>query len=555
MSGFASIRIRAAQVLAILAAFSAIVASSAQAHEEDAAAAGPRADWGMVYRGLERATSGPCKGGYVVEVELLGPHCTHGPDPFPAVSGLTGRAPFSRYLGPAKPVPCIGDGDSGPRIELIYAHAADQPDNYAEAAPQMVEIAEEITSAMEESAAETGGFRTLRFETSGCQPVVRDVTLTTAGDDDLSATANDLASLGFNRADRDYLIFVDASVYCGIAFFGFHYARVDRLCWSAHTALHELTHTFGAVYDSAPNASGGSHCTDEYDVMCYSDEPYYPPMRYVCPAEHERLLDCHHDDYFSTDPQPGNFLFANPDLNAAESPFLAMRDGEPATFLPELTDFYYEGPQYAVRAYNADDELCVYGEGAAVARRVRLFCVAYLSERTADVTGALVALAGSSGTARLRLVGTDGGGGRTFGFTVSENGNSIFDEHDGVAGVQSSNRPLGAVDPSTGQPVFYEHVLDVSLMGSSKASRRGCSAAKARVRAARRALAASDRNLRRRYRRLKALWRHLRGHGSAQLARRYAHEYRAYRRALRHREVRERRLRALRRAAAARCSR
>jgi hypothetical protein len=43
-------------------------------------------------------------------------------------------------------------------------------------------------------------------------------------------------------------------------------------------------------------------------------------MSSVCPSSQEQLLDCNHDDYFNTDPQPGNFL--NDHWTTARSSFL-----------------------------------------------------------------------------------------------------------------------------------------------------------------------------------------------------------------------------------------
>jgi hypothetical protein len=81
-------------------------------------------------------------------------------------------------------------------------------------------------------------------------------------------------------------------------------------------------HNLGGVQDSAPNSSGGFHCIDEYDVMCYRDSSHSPQMRYDCPdpLEDETQFDCGHQDYYNTDPLADSYL-AN-FWNAANNQFL-----------------------------------------------------------------------------------------------------------------------------------------------------------------------------------------------------------------------------------------
>ena len=89
-------------------------------------------------------------------------------------------------------------------------------------------------------------------------------------------------------------------------------------------------HNLGGVQGSAPHASGGFHCTDEYDRMCYSDSPLYPTMASVCvPSQsNDRLLDCNHDDYFHTNPTPGSYLASH--WNSAASQYLLAATATPS---------------------------------------------------------------------------------------------------------------------------------------------------------------------------------------------------------------------------------
>ena len=80
-------------------------------------------------------------------------------------------------------------------------------------------------------------------------------------------------------------------------------------------------HNLGGVQHSARNATGGFHCIDEWDVMCYQDGSG-AATRVECPdrARDATRFDCNHDDYFHPDPPVGSYL-ANP-WNTANSQFL-----------------------------------------------------------------------------------------------------------------------------------------------------------------------------------------------------------------------------------------
>jgi hypothetical protein len=168
---------------------------------------------------------------------------------------------------------------------------------------------------------------------------VVEAVLTPAAAGNFNATIEELGALGFDRADRKYLVWFDASAYCGIATFwgddrptadnlsNSHtgYARVDTACWGWAEA-HELMHTLGAVQNSAPHSTYGvapgafAHCTDDWDVMCYPDAPGVT-MTIVCPDRGlDSQFDCGNDDYFDTDPAPGSYLGSH--WNTADSDWL-----------------------------------------------------------------------------------------------------------------------------------------------------------------------------------------------------------------------------------------
>lgn len=312
---------------------------------------------GMTFKGLTRAKGGKCTGAFRIDVSSGSPlACSHGPDPAPrginvhSFRSVSDLASGSSTSSSSSSVQCIGDGTSGPRVQAAYVVASDVTDRYATIAPLIQSWAGEMDGALNQSAAETGGQSHIRFVTNpDCSLNVAHVVLSSTGDDDFANTITELRAQGLNHTDRKYLLWVDATVYCGIAQVtgsdipnasnpantGPFYARVDSGCWgrSDHLSeLHELMHTLGAVEPSAPHATANYHCTDEYDVMCYSDAVGVT-LTYPCASSHEWLLDCNHDDYFNTSPPSGSYLATH--WNVANSVFLQTTD--PSSSSPSPT--------------------------------------------------------------------------------------------------------------------------------------------------------------------------------------------------------------------------
>lgn len=282
--------------------------------------------------------------------------CGHGPDPAPDGYDVSRPVPLlapdvvslRKAVRAAKPdlSLCVGDGSSGPRVQVVYAGLLGSPDRYADSLPSIREWIYEVDGIVRDSAAKTSGRRRVRFVHDGaCNPVVSRVQLSAAIVDDIGQMADEMLAQGFNRKDRAYLVFVDLVDHtCGVAFMdaddrpdadnannsGPAFARVDRGCWGSFVAAHELFHNLGAVQGAAPHKSAHGHCTDDFDVMCYDDSFGGPPviMQQICvpEEEHERLLDCREDDYFHTDPPPGSYLDSH--WNSADSVFLTA-DADP----------------------------------------------------------------------------------------------------------------------------------------------------------------------------------------------------------------------------------
>lgn len=259
----------------------------------------------------------PCGPG-MIQLPKSG-RCTHGPDAAPPVPPA--RAPLpAREASRATPASeCDGDGTSGFRIQVLYTRSTAQDNRFAASLDEIRAATADADAILRDSSLTAGAAEAMGFhfvQNGACDIDVLNVPLSPAAMLDFDTTIIELQRLGFDRIDRIYLIFADtrAAGICGIGTQwpddraspnnannrGPSFARADDLCWDGHTAAHELMHTLGAVQDSAPNSSLGGHCIDEYDVMCYSDEPFEPEMEIVCTPEgtFEARFDCGNDDYF-----------------------------------------------------------------------------------------------------------------------------------------------------------------------------------------------------------------------------------------------------------------
>ena len=294
---------------------------------------------GLVYDGLKFSEDGECNG--LFEIDVPGSaqgeaHCTHGPDPItfalarPSGVPTPTPAPASTAVGA---ILCDGDGVTGKRVQVLYARASTTPSRYSAYLAAFRQWAADADAYFNASAAQTGGSRRIRFvHDASCKPVVTEVVLSAWGTEAFGNMISELRAQGFNRTDRKYMVFMDAGVYCGIADIvnddssskgnksntGPHYGRIDSGCWSGTIAAHELMHTLGGVQLSAPHSDGNFHCNDGYDNMC--DHSGHT-VQITCPdTAGDSLMDCNHDDYFSTNPPANSYLATH--WNAANNQFL-----------------------------------------------------------------------------------------------------------------------------------------------------------------------------------------------------------------------------------------
>ncbi|MET7423470.1 RICIN domain-containing protein [Dactylosporangium sp. NPDC005555] len=293
---------------------------------------------GLVYGGFKAGT-GRCAG--LLEVKAVPGACTHGPDaPFQGLDVKQSVAPLSGLAVNPLSVVCDGDGVSGNRVQVLYVRGSGNADRYNQYLASIRTWSSQVDDIYSASAAQTGGTRHVRYVTdSGCNIAVSNVAIANSALSDFGNSVNAIKALGYNRTDRKYLMYVDATALCGVAYVtlddrpgqdnannsGASFSRVDSGCWSAGPAAHELTHAMGAVMGSSPNHTAYGHCTDDYDIMCYNDGPG-TVMRIVCADQaQDNRLDCNKNDYFHTNPPAGSYLATH--WNTANNRFLIAGGG------------------------------------------------------------------------------------------------------------------------------------------------------------------------------------------------------------------------------------
>ncbi len=240
-------------------------------------------------------------------------------------------------------VACDGDGTAGYRVQAMYVVEAGKANRYSDLLPSLEQWAAGIDDVFNRSAALTGGVRRVRWVhgagSTACKPTILNVTVPAGANSTFNGTLEAVRAMGHTLTNRKYLMWVDATVYCGLGHrYGdtqasqdnvnngayAMYARVDQQCWGSNgghsTEAHELVHTLGGVQNNSPNSTQAGHCQDERDTMCYDDNGPASTMRSVCDDSHEYLLDCNSDDYYSTYPIPGSYLANH--WNTANSRFL-----------------------------------------------------------------------------------------------------------------------------------------------------------------------------------------------------------------------------------------
>jgi hypothetical protein len=353
--------------------------------------------------------------------------------------------------GKSTAVPCDGDGAAGDRVQAMYVVAADRPNRFTAIAPSIRAWAAGVDDVVNRSAALTGGVRHVRFVAtgapgSGCIAKVARVIVPKGATKNFDSTIAAVRAAGYDSDSRKYLMWVDATVYCGIAEvygdsrptadnlnngYAAQFARIDAACWGFGNSVeaHELMHALGAVQGDAPHHTRYGHCYDEYDRMCYDDGSGIA-MRVVCPAARDSLLDCGANDYFSTAPPRGSYLATHWNTAnsrwliaggriAAASPSVSLTANRMVPGLPTQISAGAAVPHgrhvVSVR-FSSSDPSCRLSHASAAATQATMVCPAGLdtapsvratvtdsAKRTATAT-AVVALDSSPRSASLQLL-------------------------------------------------------------------------------------------------------------------------------------------------------
>ncbi|MFM8529190.1 MAG: hypothetical protein ACKOD2_05840, partial [Ilumatobacteraceae bacterium] len=305
----------------------------------------PSAGWRMADWQREAAASEICGPGLQPIPLPNTTLCTIGDETIPMDAAVSRSVePIARRHERSRTVACVGDGVSGNRFEVLYLYDQSRGSRLAQYRASFYSWIADADRLFDRSAQMDGGRRQLRFVTDAdCLPEIRSVPVTQSDLRNFTASILAAQAGGYAVPGRNYLILGDATVYCGIGTVfndsspdptnrnnvGGAYARVDSGCWGGDVIAHELMHNLGAVQLDAPNTTGAWHCTDEHDLMCYSDQgANVPPMRNVCVtgewADRE-WFDCKNDDYFAITPDAASYIATH--WNTANSNFLSETGG------------------------------------------------------------------------------------------------------------------------------------------------------------------------------------------------------------------------------------
>lgn len=243
----------------------------------------------------------------------------------------------SSNTAPAAPsaLACV-DPTTHTHVELWYAHFSGQGDGYAGHEGDIQQMFRDVdTNIIAYDAVLYGGSPThlyVECDSTG-NPVVHDIQLSTdLGSSNFSTIVSDMQNQGMSNPLSHYWIWTDGNPTSGYAGqstvtgddspgptnainssdqYSVDYGYTDAN-GGAGIFAHENGHAMGAVQLSAPDTTGGWHCTDGLDVMCYNDGGPEGSNYTTHDCGHAPngadLFDCSRNDYFNPVPAPGSYL-------------------------------------------------------------------------------------------------------------------------------------------------------------------------------------------------------------------------------------------------------
>jgi hypothetical protein len=307
----------------------------------------------------------------------------------PAVDALLAAGPF---CGVERVSDAPSGADGAPHIKVVYAYASDVGDRFG-----LFGTAIQLYTKAAAAKVALSSDKTLRLDRgSSCGNAFLDIQTVALGHPVASyATRSVLDDIQSRLPDRpgvNYLVFVDFALpvlsaaagswaqddspwatnaanfpahsrYAyleggGADFFGSEQAASQY----ADQVLHEVLHTLGAVQPSAPHFSGGAHCYEIYDVMCYTPKDgtadvFLRDCDIIGAAPNPgKPLDCGNDDYFNPSPAPGSYLAGH--WNVYDSGFLctlARCDRPPAAPAARLAVVAGDGQSVTLSAASSSD--------------------------------------------------------------------------------------------------------------------------------------------------------------------------------------------------------
>lgn len=293
----------------------------------------------------------PVSGGWRVTLPDGSAYLTHGADVFPP--GSLPGAPGAPAL-----VACAAPGEAH-AFRVLYVVPPATLDMEAVRVPLVREGIALATGKVLESSLPLGADVRPRFfcDAEGAVEVTKVFTRGGVFTASWSNIVAELKEQGFDAPGEKYWVVYEGPVRCGQClgvanvvddrrpgadnafndggFYALTFIANFGLEASAATLskvmLHEAAHTMGAVLLSAPHSTGGWHCTDGRDIMCYPDGGPEDYDEFVCPRlpaterGPEMPFDCGNDDYFHPFPREGSHLATQWNVGASHNRFMAWR--------------------------------------------------------------------------------------------------------------------------------------------------------------------------------------------------------------------------------------